>query len=979
MDPELPLWQFHDGVAWNDITATYYGMDGDCMCYSWSTLDAALFGEVATIDLRVISICGPLDTDTSEVEFGVIVDNDPPDVTITNPVQYQVVTADYLVLALEVTNEDCLTDTVWSFSLDDGETWYEIETPDHWMPENTLAEYLLRVQVYDCAGLVGCDDVTFFWRAILVSFERGGRDDDLPDAFQDAIEGDWPGLWGLDDPVGDIYWVPITTYTYDPDCDLYWDPCTVRGRLYPGDHLFVSYRVGTATQIDSIKTHIPAKGTSNSERNPIYRNGGPNVGTWVLITLDGFDYYGYNWVVYDESRFDDGLWTVTSEIYVNGDPTPFPDEALIILDSEDPVYHITYEFQDDGGPLPMIMHPVYGMIPVTTNQLVDIHIEVDQTVVDDLPGDGRLWCWMDIFVYAPGELVDIDGVPACGDALIPCGLGEEFDRWMNFPPSEDTTDYHYTWNAQNANQGSEGIANVFVKERDTAGNIVDIEEAEGAGNTGLEILIDVTAPGAPDEVKITVCDDGEVTGDSAAVGTEWYPDLNALTVTIYSGSGLTEILAQFEANSDGSFSGTILEALTAGQVVYVTATDHAGNESAATPVTVETCEEPFAYNMSAGWNMTSVPVVPDDATLTTLFPDAVASWKYNGNYQPAEQAVVGEGYWLLYGADDLEEIAGLPIRSFQKELVSGWNLVGSCFEDVAISSIVDVATDEFPAWISPLNIWKWEGGGYLPTGTISAGGSVWMLAEQAGTIEVAIVDASVARIPVITEELVEPVWMSKITVQSASEVKTLEFGAEELASSAYERRIDTPAPPAAPSSDFEVHFTSDFGFVSNFWRDVRGLEDNSWRLNVDAQSAVTLTWDVSVIPQDMTATLRVDGVNVDMRAQNSISLTKGPHDLDIIVRTVPRTYDLAQNYPNPFNPETNISYGLPEDATVVMKVYNVLGQEIRTLVNEQQPAGYYTVIWDGSNDNGEMVSTGVYIYRLTAGQYIASKRMVLVK
>jgi hypothetical protein len=254
-----------------------------------------------------------------------------------------------------------------------------------------------------------------------------------------------------------------------------------------------------------------------------------------------------------------------------------------------------------------------------------------------------------------------------------------------------------------------------------------------------------------------------------------------------------------------------------------------------------------------------------------------------------------------------------------------------------------------------------------------------MLAEQAGTIEVAIVDASVARIPVITEELVEPVWMSKITVQSASEVKTLEFGAEELASSAYERRIDTPAPPAAPSSDFEVHFTSDFGFVSNFWRDVRGLEDNSWRLNVDAQSAVTLTWDVSVIPQDMTATLRVDGVNVDMRAQNSISLTKGPHDLDIIVRTVPRTYDLAQNYPNPFNPETNISYGLPEDATVVMKVYNVLGQEIRTLVNEQQPAGYYTVIWDGSNDNGEMVSTGVYIYRLTAGQYIASKRMVLVK
>ncbi|UCE17421.1 MAG: T9SS type A sorting domain-containing protein [Gemmatimonadota bacterium] len=979
--PELlsdVTWQFHDGVAWNDITATEYGEIDDCTCYSWSTLDAAAFGQVATIDLRVISDCGPLDTDTSLVEIDIVVDNDPPDVTITNPVQDQVVTADYLALTFEVTNEVCLADTEWHYSLDDGETWYEVDNPHHWMPENTLAEYLLRLRVTDCAGLVGCEDVTFFWRAILVGFERGGRAMDLPDAFVNAIETDWPGLWGLDDPMGDIYWIPITTYTYDPDCDLYWTPCTVRGRLYPGDNLFVTYRVGTGTPVDSILTHIPAKGTSNFPRNPIYRDGGPNSGTWVVLTnYNGFDYYGYNWVVYDETAPNDGLWIVNSEIYVDG--TEFPDVAYIILDSEDPIYHITYEFEADGGPLPMIEHPIYGMIPVTTRQLVDVHIEVDQTVKPELPGDGRLWCWMDIFVYAPGELVDIDGVPACGDELVPCGLGETFDRWMNRPPMEDTTDYHYTWNVTNANQTSEGVADVFVKERDTAGNLVDIEEAEGAGNTGLHILIDVTAPGAPDETKITICDNGQATGDPSAVGTEWYPDLNALRVTIYSGSMLTDVLVEFDANNDGSFSATIGAALTAGDVVYVTATDHAGNESASTAVTVITCEEPFAYNMSAGWNMVSVPVVPDDATLTTLFPDAVASWKYNGGYQTAEEAAEGEGYWLLYGAADLEEITGLPIRTFQKDLTAGWNLVGSCFEDVAISTIVDVSTGMFPTWISPMNIWAWGGSGYLPTGTIKAGGSVWMLAEESGTIEVAVVDASVARVPVVTEEMIEPTWMSRITVQSDSEVKTLEFGAEELATSAYDRRIDRPAPPDVPSTDFVAHFTSDFGIVSNFWRDVRGLEDNSWRLNVDAESALTITWDVLAVPQDMAARLRIDGVEVDMRSQNSISLAKGPHDLDIVVRTVPKTFELAQNYPNPFNPETNITYGLPEDGTVVMKVYNVLGQEIRTLVNEQQSAGYYTVIWDGTNDNGEMVSTGVYIYSIMAGRYVDTKRMVLVK
>jgi len=94
---------------------------------------------------------------------------------------------------------------------------------------------------------------------------------------------------------------------------------------------------------------------------------------------------------------------------------------------------------------------------------------------------------------------------------------------------------------------------------------------------------------------------------------------------------------------------------------------------------------------------------------------------------------------------------------------------------------------------------------------------------------------------------------------------------------------------------------------------------------------------------------------------------------------LPESYDLSQNYPNPFNPETTIKYQLPEAGKVVLKIYNTLGQEIKTLVNEEKQAGYHEVRWDGKDDNGVKVSSGVYIYRLQAGQFVSSKKMIFMR
>jgi len=95
---------------------------------------------------------------------------------------------------------------------------------------------------------------------------------------------------------------------------------------------------------------------------------------------------------------------------------------------------------------------------------------------------------------------------------------------------------------------------------------------------------------------------------------------------------------------------------------------------------------------------------------------------------------------------------------------------------------------------------------------------------------------------------------------------------------------------------------------------------------------------------------------------------------------VPATYELSQNFPNPFNPVTTIRYGLPQAERVSLKIYNLLGEEVATLVNdEQKAAGYHVAIWDGRGKNGNVAASGVYVYRVQAGGFVSAKKLAIVK
>jgi len=97
------------------------------------------------------------------------------------------------------------------------------------------------------------------------------------------------------------------------------------------------------------------------------------------------------------------------------------------------------------------------------------------------------------------------------------------------------------------------------------------------------------------------------------------------------------------------------------------------------------------------------------------------------------------------------------------------------------------------------------------------------------------------------------------------------------------------------------------------------------------------------------------------------------------IKSAPTQFALGQNYPNPFNASTMISYSLKSDADVTLKIYNILGQEVKTLVNKYQAAGSYTIIWNGKDSRGNDVATGIYFYRIKAGDFSFERKMAYLK
>ena len=127
------------------------------------------------------------------------------------------------------------------------------------------------------------------------------------------------------------------------------------------------------------------------------------------------------------------------------------------------------------------------------------------------------------------------------------------------------------------------------------------------------------------------------------------------------------------------------------------------------------------------------------------------------------------------------------------------------------------------------------------------------------------------------------------------------------------------------------------------------------------------------------------GINDDITSDNYGSFIALIFDYPFEPLSVPpnelpyNSFKLSQNYPNPFNPSTTIEYSVQATDNIQIKVYNTLGQLVKTLINEIKTPGEYSIVWNGKDDNGSVVASGAYFYQIQTKDFVSSKKMILLK
>jgi hypothetical protein len=231
---------------------------------------------------------------------------------------------------------------------------------------------------------------------------------------------------------------------------------------------------------------------------------------------------------------------------------------------------------------------------------------------------------------------------------------------------------------------------------------------------------------------------------------------------------------------------------------------------------------------------------------------------------------------------------------------------------------------------------------------------------------------------------------------------TLTLGFAPGATDGFDVGIDSYAPPAPPPPAFDATLSWE---GERYYTQILAGTDADWgtehvfdvQLQYDTDNLITVTWDntgwaglgsfhltdafdgVLGIDIDMTS---VNSLTLDDPAFNTLKVKVTPDSSGLSVDEsdmLPEVFVLRQNYPNPFNPVTTLRYNLPEQATVNIFIYDMLGRMITQLVSAKQEPGYRSVQWDATDSFGNPVSAGIYLYQIQAGKFVQTRKMVLLK
>jgi len=236
--------------------------------------------------------------------------------------------------------------------------------------------------------------------------------------------------------------------------------------------------------------------------------------------------------------------------------------------------------------------------------------------------------------------------------------------------------------------------------------------------------------------------------------------------------------------------------------------------------------------------------------------------------------------------------------------------------------------------------------------------------------------------------------------------KILYFGVDPTATDSMDFELgEFDLPPAPPTGVFDTRWIlpiNNFSGILSSWSDYRfggGVpfaDTIIYRLKYQSATGADTIFFAWNFPSGITAKLEdlITGqfINVNMTGSGLYGLTEfsvfnqlkftvyyNILSTDVITIIVPEDYTLFQNYPNPFNPNTKIQFQVPKTSNVNLIIYDMLGQEIKILLIGEVERGVHTVEWDGLNKSGINMSSGSYVYRLIAGEFVQTKKMILLK
>ncbi|MBI5214142.1 MAG: T9SS type A sorting domain-containing protein [Ignavibacteriae bacterium] len=364
------------------------------------------------------------------------------------------------------------------------------------------------------------------------------------------------------------------------------------------------------------------------------------------------------------------------------------------------------------------------------------------------------------------------------------------------------------------------------------------------------------------------------------------------------------------------------------------------------------------YFMRHGWNLVSNPYYLSNQSVSNLFPSSISnafSFHSSTGYRANDSLIPGKGYWIkLLNGIFSAPYSGTTRNSDTIEVSAGWNIIGSLSEPISVNSITT-----YPSDIIHGSFFE-NTRGYTQADTLKPFYGYWVNSSNNGIL---ILNSSslISKIESRTEVIDN---FDKITIHDAAgNSQSLYFTTDKI-SRTYE------LPPLPPDGVFDARFTTNKFVESN---EKKTRKEIPIRIS-SAMYPLSFTWNIKNLTF---AILLIDGKHFSLSGTGTTRSVIPIANSSLIFwgnSMLPNTFSLSQNYPNPFNPSTIINYQLPVDNYVTLKVFNLLGQEVATLVDGVQEAGEQSVEWDASG-----FPSGIYYYKLQAGSFEETRKLLLMK